>query len=65
MAAEVVHESLQGLVRQQLEMLVMALPGKVMCGLGFLALVINLPGREGARRFIERRCGGELARNAA
>jgi flagellar biosynthesis protein len=48
---EVVHESLQGLVRQQLEMLVMPTlrwEGDVWAGI-FMALVINLPGREGGQ----------------
>ncbi|BBI47703.1 hypothetical protein HORIV_01240 [Vreelandella olivaria] len=45
---EVVHESLQSLVRQQLEMLVMPTirwEGDVWAGI-FMALVINLPARE-------------------
>lgn len=48
-AREVVHESLQSLVRQQLEMLVMPTirwEGDVWAGI-FMALVINLPPREG------------------
>lgn len=47
-AREVVHESLQSLVRQQLEMLVMPTirwEGDVWAGI-FMALVINLPTRE-------------------
>ncbi|MDQ7733170.1 flagellar hook-length control protein FliK [Halomonas sp. SpR1] len=47
-AREVVHESLQSLVRQQLEMLVMPTirwEGDVWAGI-FMALVINLPARE-------------------
>lgn len=47
-AREVVHESLHGLVRQQLEMLVMPTirwEGDVWAGI-FMALVINLPARE-------------------
>ena len=45
---EVVHESLQGLVRQQLEMLVtptLRWEGDVWAGI-FMALVVNLPSRE-------------------
>nr|WP_284041590.1 flagellar hook-length control protein FliK [Halomonas olivaria] len=48
---EVVHENLQSLVRQQLEMLVMPVirwEGDVWAGI-FLALVINLPAREEGR----------------
>lgn len=47
-AREIVHESLQSLVRQQLEMLVMPTirwEGDVWAGI-FMALVINLPARE-------------------
>ena len=47
-AREVVHESLQSLVRQQLEMLVMPTirwEGDVWAGI-FMALVINLPARD-------------------
>tara|TARA_R110000751_G_scaffold297875_1_gene407574 strand:+ start:468 stop:1391 length:924 start_codon:yes stop_codon:yes gene_type:complete len=47
-ARDVVHESLQSLVRQQLEMLVMPTirwEGDVWAGI-FMALVINLPARE-------------------
>ncbi|MGS2742052.1 flagellar hook-length control protein FliK [Halomonas sp. LS-001] len=46
---EVVHESLQSLVRQQLEMLVtptLRWEGDVWAGI-FMALVVNLPSREG------------------
>lgn len=48
---EIVHESLQGLVRQQLEMLVMPTlrwEGDVWAGI-FMALVVNLPGRDGQK----------------
>ncbi|WP_404376493.1 flagellar hook-length control protein FliK [Vreelandella aquamarina] len=48
---EIVHESLQGIVRQQLEMLVMPTlrwEGDVWAGI-FMALVVNLPGREGGK----------------
>ncbi|HSP32465.1 MAG TPA: flagellar hook-length control protein FliK, partial [Halomonas sp.] len=50
-AREIVHESLQSLVRQQLEMLVMPTirwEGDVWAGI-FMALVINLPVREGGQ----------------
>ncbi|WP_394425943.1 flagellar hook-length control protein FliK [Vreelandella stevensii] len=45
---EVVHDSLQGVVRQQLEMLVtptLRWEGDVWAGI-FMALVVNLPGRD-------------------
>ena len=48
---EIVHESLQGLVRQQLEMMVtptLRWEGDVWAGI-FMALVINLPGRDGQK----------------
>lgn len=48
---EIVHESLQNLVRQQLDMLVMPAirwEGDVWAGI-FMALVIHLPSREGER----------------
>ena len=58
---EIVHESLQGLVRQQLEMLVMPTlrwEGDVWGGI-FMALVVNLPGREGQKSGTDDQEGGE------
>ncbi|HDZ47907.1 hypothetical protein LCGC14_0150640 [marine sediment metagenome] len=58
-AREIVHESLQSLVRQQLEMLVMPTirwEGDVWAGI-FMALVINLPVREEGQE--ERQDQGE------
>jgi len=48
---EIVHESLQGLVRQQLEMMVtptLRWEGDVWAGI-FMALLIHLPGRDGQK----------------
>ncbi|XQU08809.1 flagellar hook-length control protein FliK [Halomonas sp. LY9] len=58
---EIVHDSLQGLVRQQLEMLVMPTlrwEGDVWAGI-FMALVINLPGRDGQKNTTAEEEGAE------
>jgi len=58
---EIVHESLQSLVRQQLDMLVMPTirwEGDVWAGI-FMALVIHMPTREDERESTEQEAGGD------
>ncbi|RUR31007.1 flagellar hook-length control protein FliK [Vreelandella andesensis] len=58
---EIVHESLQSLVRQQLDMLVMPVvrwEGDVWAGI-FMALVIHMPTREDERESTQQEAGGD------
>lgn len=58
---EIVHESLQSLVRQQLDMLVMPVirwEGDVWAGI-FMALVIQMPTREGERESAQQEAEGD------
>ncbi|AYF33291.1 flagellar hook-length control protein FliK [Halomonas sp. XH26] len=58
---EIVHESLQSLVRQQLDMLVMPVirwEGDVWAGI-FMALVIHMPTREGERESAQQEAEGD------
>ncbi|WP_301584913.1 flagellar hook-length control protein FliK [Halomonas alkaliantarctica] len=58
---DIVHESLQGLVRQQLELLVMPTirwEGDVWAGI-FMALVVNLPSREGEQENAQKDADAE------